>query len=178
MMISSRTTKTLALSLLVFSMPLAQAGITDMVSSTIGSVTSQTVSLSKKAALAAFIISVMYFLSREPENTPVRYNLDELKNGEYLLENIKFLILDGLIGHACKKPSLRVDESGKVIASKGAYPKGVYGHIATYAKSVAGALTFLIAYNKFKHDIANGLASWQSCSFSDFMSLPAAETQK
>lgn len=171
MLTTSRSMKALALSLLVFSMPMAQAGITDMATSAYNT----SVSATKKAAILAFVASLIYFLSREPEATAPRYNLDEIIDGTITFENIKYLILDGLIGHACKKPSLRVDESGKVIASKGAYPKGIYGHISTYAKPIASGLLFLTALNKFKQDIADGLSAWSNFDLSSALSLPDAK---
>lgn len=132
----------------------------------------------KLGASAFFVWSVVTFLMREPDNNPVRYSLEELKQGKNLRKNLKYLILDGLIGHKSKRPSLRVypdnkvspelcesyndlnpsHSTGALVIRPGAYAKGIYGNVYDYAKPTCTAVALLYALDKLSNSDANKAA--------------------
>lgn len=124
----------------------------------------------KYTAAAALFLSIFKFFATEPNNNPVRYDLERLKsgntdeNGNFDWNNLKYFILDGIIGHPGKRPSLRVDSSGKIDASQGAYPKGLYGNGYEYLSPIAKALTFPIAFKAFLLGIYEGHKNWEKCT--------------
>lgn len=134
----------------------------------------------KLAALSFFIWTVIKFQMTEPSNRPVRYSFDEIMEGKDLLKNIKYLILDGLIGHKSKRPSMRVYPDGKVSAElceayddlksshqtgtvvlrPGAYSKGIYGWIHDYTSPTLTALALLATITTKRAEFETGLASF------------------
>jgi len=134
--------------------------------------------LVKTTAVAFFIWSVVKFIATEPHNKPVRYSFKEILEGKNLPKNLKYLILDGLIGHKAKRPSLRTYPDGKVspqlaeayadqlntsyqtatvVLRPGAEPKGIYGWTYEYAAPIVTAVGMVAAINKWRTDVATGL---------------------
>lgn len=150
----------------------------------------------KTAATAFFIWSVVRFVMTEPHNRPVRYSIEEIKQGKELAKNFKYLIIDGLIGHKSKRPSLRTYPDGKVSAQlcetyddlksthqvgavvlrPGAYPKGIYGWTYEYASPLLTAAAMITAINKWKGDFAEGLNSFVEGGF-DLADAEIAEVE-
>lgn len=134
----------------------------------------------KLAALIFFIWTVVKFQLTEPSNIPVRYSWDEIMAGKNLLKNIKYLILDGLIGHKSKRPSMRVYPDGKVSAElceayddlksshqtgtvvlrPGAYSKGIYGWIHDHTSPTLTALALLTTITTKRSEFEAGLAAF------------------
>lgn len=135
------------------------------------SLTSATHALTVKSAVkytaaAALFASIVKYKLTKPNKNRVRYNLEELRSGKSVSENLTYLILDGLIGHAEGKTKLVVDPKDmtvKVDESTKADPKGIYGHIETYYfKPILSALTFLTAMDKTREEISKGVNRWQN----------------
>ena len=114
----------------------------------------------QKATLVVVGLMLAKFFATEPNNKPVRYDLEAAKaqiqallNGEEISNNLNeltsfawYFILDGIIGHASKRASLRVDTAtNKVDASPGAYSKGLFGTLHDYAKAPLGIVYLLTA---------------------------------
>jgi len=138
----------------------------------------------KISALSFFVWSVVTFLSTEPHNKPVRYAWSEIKQGKNTLKNLKYLIIDGLIGHKAKRPSMRIypgvegggkisaqlceayddlkpsNQEGHVILRPGAYPKGIYGWTYEYIKPTLTALSFLALLSKDLRKATKGASQW------------------
>lgn len=122
----------------------------------------------KSATVGTFVLMLAKFFSTEPHNHPVRYDLEAAKaqlkslfNGENTSDNLHglslftwYFILDGIIGHASKRPSLRVDpETMKVDARPGACSKGLFGLLHDYAKAPLGIAYLLLALNKLAKEL-------------------------
>lgn len=134
----------------------------------------------KLSALAFFIWSGIVFITTEPHNKPVRYSFEELLQQKDILKNLKYLIIDGLIGHKSKRPSMRIYPDGKVSAQlceayddiratnnegavilrPGAYPKGIYGWTYEYVKPTVIMLTFLASLRKTISEASQGIDDW------------------
>lgn len=142
-------------------------------------------SVIKITAAAFFIWSVVRFVMTEPHNRPVRYSIEEIMKGQNLAHNFKYLIIDGLIGHKSKRPSLRTYPDGKVSAQlcetyddlkpthqvatvvlrPGAYPKGIYGWTYEYSSPLLTAAAMITAIGKWKGDFTDGLNSFIESGF-------------
>jgi hypothetical protein len=94
----------------------------------------------KNLIIAATFGAALRFWTRDGNNSPVRYNLDELLVGENVQENLWYLMDDGVIGHAGKKPKLKVDESGEIEIPNPVYPKGLMGWTHFYWKPILSAI--------------------------------------
>lgn len=129
-------------------------------------------SLTKKAAIGVLVAMLAKFFATEPHNKPIRYNLDEAKaqlqalfKGENTKENLNelasfawYFVLDGIIGHAGKRPSLRVDPATqKIDASAGAYSKGLFGTLHDYAKAPLGIVYLVLALKTLLKDLPDAL---------------------
>jgi hypothetical protein len=135
-------------------------------------------SFTKKATIGVLCAMLFQFFATEPNNKDVRYDLEAAKaqfkafmNGENRTENFKgltnfawYFLLDGIIGHASKRPSLRVDPATqKIDARPGAYSKGLFGMLHDYSKAPLGicyllaALRVLIVDLPKAYDVASNL---------------------
>lgn len=122
------------------------------------------------AAWVTFFLMIARLWTREGDNSPVKYNLDELALFENVPNNLYYLVDDGIIGHFGKKPYLTVDmdnsrvevalvdktdENGNIIkdaqgnkikVSTAVWPKGLMGWAAFYIKpliAAAGVTVFI-----------------------------------
>ncbi len=138
----------------------------------LGVATTSTLLTNKKVMLitaaVALALCVIKFNSTEPHNNPVRYDLDklleDLKTGNITREtweNFKYLIIDGLVGHPGKRPSQRIDETGRIYAHPGAFPKGIGGYINGYMRPVAITATFTILFAKYLKEFFEGIDAWK-----------------
>jgi len=124
----------------------------------------------KYAAGALFAASILKYFTTKPNNDPVRYDMCELANFKNLLYNLKYLVIDGLIGHGEEKAKIVVDKDGYVVLdeSKKAPAKGLYGNIhANYLKPILKTLGFIAVLRATVGDINKGIADWQSFKISD-----------
>ena len=153
--------------------PLLPHFVTDIGSTSLSDV-------AKLSALAFFIWSGVVFITTEPHNKPVRYSFEEIKRGQNLWNNFKYLILDGLIGHKSKRPSIRIypdgkvsaqlcetfddlkpsNDIGKVILRPGAWPKGIYGWTYEYGKPTVTMFLFLMTIKEMTKDVEGGFKHW------------------
>jgi len=148
----------------------------------------------KITALAFFLWSGVMYILREPTNKPSRYSWDEILEGKDLLKNLKYLIIDGLIGHGAKSASMRTypnvkkdgsetkvspqlceayddinpktNHEARVILRPGAYPKGIYGWGLYYLKPTITMIAFLATLKKNITEIESGFGQW-----SDYLDL-------
>lgn len=116
-------------------------------------------------ATSAFAISLFIFFSREADNKPNRYNVEELKADPTFKNIFKFVyyyLLDGVIGHARKSSSIKVDADGKTIEAKpGVQPRGLYGNMADILKPITQTLGFVQDAGEFVTKCITGIAAWE-----------------
>jgi hypothetical protein len=129
----------------------------------------------KYTTTAAFLASIVKYNLTKPHNNPERYNLDQLFAGKNIPDNVKYLILDGLIGHGEEKAKLVIDPKDmtiKVDETTKAKPKGIYGHLhAYYLKPILNSLGFVSILNAHKRNLKVGLNDWSKFSLDDLTSL-------
>jgi|GEM_PF-3234406 hypothetical protein len=116
-------------------------------------------------ATSAFMMSLFIFFSREADNKPNRYNLEELKANPTFRNIFKFsyyFYLDGVIGHKRQSSSSKIGEDGKTIVVKpGIPPRGFLGHVAELTKPVSETLGFVKSSGEFIRDCIFGLVAWE-----------------
>lgn len=113
----------------------------------------------------AIAASLFQFFARKPDNNPVRYDLEKMKAGDIDFDGIKFLIIDGLIGHPQKSATIKADTNGKIEVKQGAEAKGLYGAISEIIKPLATTLGFIVVWNKFLADSNAGIDAWSNVNF-------------
>ncbi|MFI5333136.1 MAG: hypothetical protein ACHQVS_03470 [Candidatus Babeliales bacterium] len=126
----------------------------------------------KYAAGVLFAASILKYCNTTPNNDPVRYNICELASFQNILHNLKYLIIDGLIGHKKEDAKVKVDKDGYVIVdeTKKAPAKGLYGNIDSYyLKPILKTLGFVAGLRSTVREINGGIADWQSFQFSDMI---------
>lgn len=127
------------------------------------------------AAAVLLALSVLKFNCTEATNDPVRYNIEELKAGTDVLNNLYYLMIDGLIGHAGKKSYMKADATGKIEFSNKVDPKGLYGYIHAYFDSVEKTVRCAAVLAGIKIMLAEGFDNWQAladCNFEAITPLP------
>jgi hypothetical protein len=123
----------------------------------------------KYVAGGLFLASMGKYFSTKPNNDPVRYDLCELANFENVLHNLKYLIIDGLIGHNKEDAKIAVDKDMYVVVdeTKKAPAKGLYGNIhAYYLKPILKTLGFILVLRKTVEEIDKGINAWQTFQIS------------
>ena len=140
--------------------------------------------VAKLAGLGFFVWSGVTFITTEPNRRSVRYDCNEILEGKNLLKNFKYLILDGLIGHKSKLPSMRcypgttkispqlcevyddINPETNVLINQigrpGADSKGIYGWASDYTKPTITMLCFAaIAKTMYKEGL-EGFSDWST----------------
>lgn len=151
--------------------------VTTPVKNAVSAITSDLSYTAKASLTTLFALSLFRFLSREPDRNPVRVTfqqfVDKVKAGELSFDDFVAFVDDSVIGHAGKRPSLRVDpETGKIDASVATYPKGLYGELNEYVKPAFKTLAFMAVtqnilknwnapYNP-KDNGGSGISEWKN----------------
>lgn len=116
-------------------------------------------------ATSAFMISLFIFFSREADNKPNRYNLEELKANPTFRNIFKFVYyfyLDGILGHKRQSSSSKIGDDGKTVVVKpGVPPRGLLGHAAEITKPLGETLGFVKSSGEFIRDCILGLVAWE-----------------
>ena len=130
------------------------------------------VSINKKQAqIAAAVIGVaamFRFFMKFPSADPIRWDkkkfLDSIKDKDLreIFAQAWYFLDDMVIGRASKRPSIRVDESGKKLDVRpGYWPIGLGGYVHMYIPAGARALGFILSLKAFKMAASDGIGSWK-----------------
>jgi len=93
--------------------------------------------LTKAAAIALIAASCIRLWTREGDNEPLQYDLDELLSGEKVGKNLFYLWDDGVIGQFAKGEYLYYDKKTNTTKlSTSVAPKGLGGWVAYYYKGI------------------------------------------
>lgn len=108
----------------------------------------------------AFLASLFYFFSRDPNNQPDRYTLSVDAFASNPLENSYYFLLDGVIGNAKKSATIKADKDGNIEVKHGAPARGLYGKISETLKPILQTLGFVENCAKFTESCVLGLLAW------------------
>lgn len=108
----------------------------------------------------AFMASLFYFFSRDPNNQPDRYTLSVDAFKANPLGNAYYFVLDGIIGNAKKSATIKADKDGNIEVKIGAPARGFYGKVSETIKPLLQTLGFLGDCAKLTETCALGLLAW------------------